>query len=98
MGDKVSDGEKAPVKAAIEKLKETVKSGDVPMQIKADTEALEKAFYRYRREAVRLSRAALRAQIRARALTRTRALRADRRTARTARTITLITRIRPANN
>ena len=44
IGDKVSEDEKAPVKAAIEKLKETVKTGTTE-QIKADTEALEKAFY-----------------------------------------------------
>ena len=43
-GDKFSDDDKAPVTAAIEKLKETVKNGD-PDAIKADTEALEKAFY-----------------------------------------------------
>ncbi len=44
LGDKVSDSEKAPVTAAIEKLKETVKGGDTEA-IKADTEALQKAFY-----------------------------------------------------
>ncbi len=44
LGDKVSEDEKAPVKAAIEKLKETVKGGDTEA-IKADTEALQKAFY-----------------------------------------------------
>ncbi len=44
MGDKVSDSEKEPVRAAIEKLKETVKGEDLEA-IKADTEALEKAFY-----------------------------------------------------
>ena len=44
IGDKVSEDEKAPVKAAIEKLKETVKTGTTD-QIKAETEALEKAFY-----------------------------------------------------
>ncbi|MBE6612712.1 MAG: molecular chaperone DnaK [Ruminococcaceae bacterium] len=44
IGDKVSDAEKAPVKAAIEKLKETVKTGDTAA-IKADTEALQQAFY-----------------------------------------------------
>ena len=41
---KVTEDEKAPVTAAIEKLKETVKSGDTEA-IKADTEALEKSFY-----------------------------------------------------
>ncbi len=44
IGDKVDEGMKAPVTEAIEKLKETVKSGDTDA-IKADTEALEKAFY-----------------------------------------------------
>ena len=44
LGDKVSDSEKAPVNEAIEKLRETVKSGSTE-QIKADTEALQKAFY-----------------------------------------------------
>ena len=44
LGDKVTDDEKAPVNAAIEKLKETIKGGDTAA-IKADTEALEKSFY-----------------------------------------------------
>jgi len=44
LGDKVSDSEKEPVRAAIEKLRETVKGSDLEA-IKADTEALEKAFY-----------------------------------------------------
>ena len=44
LGDKVSEDEKAPVKAAIEKLRTTMNSGDTEA-IKADTEALEKAFY-----------------------------------------------------
>ena len=44
LGDKITEEDKAPVNAAIEKLKETVKGGDVAA-IKADTEALEKAFY-----------------------------------------------------
>ena len=44
LGDKVTEDEKAGVTAAIEKLKETVKSGDTEA-IKADTEALQKAFY-----------------------------------------------------
>ncbi len=44
MGDKVSDADKAPVTAAIEKLKETVKGNDTEA-IKADTEALQQAFY-----------------------------------------------------
>ncbi|MBP5209926.1 MAG: Hsp70 family protein, partial [Clostridia bacterium] len=43
-GDKFSDDEKATVNAAIDKLKETIKSGSTEA-IKADTEALEKAFY-----------------------------------------------------
>ncbi len=45
IGDKVSEDEKAPVKAAIDKLKETVKGSDTAA-IKADTEALEQAFYK----------------------------------------------------
>ncbi len=45
LGDKVTEDEKAPVTAAIEKLKETVKSGTTE-QIKADTEALQQAFYK----------------------------------------------------
>ena len=44
MGDKVSDADKASVQSAIDKLKETVKGNDTEA-IKADTEALEKAFY-----------------------------------------------------
>ena len=44
LGDKVTDGEKAEVQAAIDKLKETVKGGNTEA-IKADTEALEKSFY-----------------------------------------------------
>lgn len=44
VGDKVSDADKAPVKSALEKLKETVKSDNTDA-IKADTDALEKAFY-----------------------------------------------------
>ena len=45
LGDKVSEDEKADVKAAIEKLKSTVAGGNTD-DIKADTEALEKAFYK----------------------------------------------------
>ena len=45
IGDKVSDDEKAPVRSAIGKLKETVKSGTTDA-IKADTEALQQAFYK----------------------------------------------------
>ena len=44
LGDKIGESEKALVTAAIEKLKETVKGNDTEA-IKADTEALEKAFY-----------------------------------------------------
>ena len=44
LGDKVTDSEKAPVNEAIEKLKATVATGDTEA-IKADTEALQKAFY-----------------------------------------------------
>ena len=45
LGDKVSEDEKAPVKEAIEKLKTTVAGGNTE-DIKADTEALEKSFYK----------------------------------------------------
>ena len=45
LGDKVSEDEKSEVKAAIEKLKSTVAGGNTE-DIKADTEALEKAFYK----------------------------------------------------
>ena len=44
VGDKLSDADKAPVKEAVEKLKETVKTDNTDA-IKADTEALEKVFY-----------------------------------------------------
>ena len=44
IGDKIPESDKADVKAALEKLKETVKGNDTEA-IKADTEALEKAFY-----------------------------------------------------
>ena len=44
LGDKVSESEKAEVKIAIDKLKETVKGNDTEA-IKADTESLEKSFY-----------------------------------------------------
>ena len=44
IGDKLPESELVDVKAAIEKLKETVKGNDTAA-IKADTEALEKAFY-----------------------------------------------------
>ena len=44
LGDKINESDKAPVNEAIEKLKETLKGSDIEA-IKADTEALEKAFY-----------------------------------------------------
>ncbi len=44
LGDKVTEDEKAPIKAAIEKLRTTLQGGDTAA-IKADSEALEKAFY-----------------------------------------------------
>ena len=44
IGDKVAESDLVDVKAAIEKLKETVKTDNIDA-IKADTEALEKAFY-----------------------------------------------------
>jgi molecular chaperone DnaK len=44
LGDKVSETDKAPVDEAIKKLKETIATGDTE-KIKADTEALQKAFY-----------------------------------------------------
>ncbi|MBQ7835989.1 MAG: Hsp70 family protein, partial [Clostridia bacterium] len=44
IGDKVPEADKEDVKAAIEKLKSTVAGGNTEA-IKADTEALEKAFY-----------------------------------------------------
>ncbi|MGN0985335.1 MAG: molecular chaperone DnaK, partial [Candidatus Enterenecus sp.] len=44
LGDKVSESEKAPVKAAIEHLKETLKGNDVNA-IKNATEEAQKAFY-----------------------------------------------------
>ena len=44
IGDKVSESDKAPVTEAINKLKETLKGSDIDA-IRADTEALEKAFY-----------------------------------------------------
>ena len=43
-GEKFTEADKAPVLEAINHLKETLKGGDVEA-IKADTEALEKAFY-----------------------------------------------------
>ena len=44
IGDKLPDADKAEVKSALEKLRATVSGGDTEA-IKADTEALEKAFY-----------------------------------------------------
>ena len=44
LGDKISESDKAPVNAAIAKLRETLNGGSVEA-IKADTEALQKAFY-----------------------------------------------------
>ncbi|MBE6541874.1 MAG: molecular chaperone DnaK [Ruminococcaceae bacterium] len=44
LGDKATDADKESVNAAIAKLKETLKGDDLDA-IKADTEALEKAFY-----------------------------------------------------
>ena len=44
LGDKVSDSEKAPVQAAIDHLKETLKGNDMAA-IKAATEECQKAFY-----------------------------------------------------
>ncbi len=45
LGDKVDEGEKTAVNDAIAKLKETVKGEDIEA-IKADTEALQQAFYK----------------------------------------------------
>ena len=44
IGDKLPDSDKDEVKAALEKLKATIQGGDTAA-IKADSEALEKAFY-----------------------------------------------------
>ena len=44
MGDKLSESDKAPVQAAIEKLKEAQKGTDVAA-IKAATDEVQKAFY-----------------------------------------------------
>ena len=44
LGDKVTEADKAPVNEAIEKLKATIATGNTEA-IKADTEALQKAFY-----------------------------------------------------
>ena len=45
IGDKVDEADKAPVQDALNKLKETVKTDNYDA-IKADTEALEQAFYK----------------------------------------------------
>ena len=44
MGDKIPEGDKASVQTAIDKLKETLKGEDAAA-IKADTEALQQAFF-----------------------------------------------------
>ena len=44
LGDKVTDADKAPVNEAIEKLRASIAGGNTET-IKADTEALQKAFY-----------------------------------------------------
>ena len=44
VGDKLSDGDKAPVNAALEELKTAISGGNID-DIKAKSEALEKAFY-----------------------------------------------------
>ena len=44
LGDKVSDSEKAPIQAAIEKLREALKGSDVEA-IKTATDEVQKAFY-----------------------------------------------------
>ena len=44
MGDKIPEGDKATVQSAIDKLKETLKGEDTAA-IKADTEALQQAFF-----------------------------------------------------
>ena len=45
LGDKVTEDEKSEINAAIEKLKSTIATGSTE-DIKADTEGLEKAFYK----------------------------------------------------
>ena len=45
IGDKLPESDKEEVKAAVEKLKNTVKDGNTDA-VKADTEALEQAFYK----------------------------------------------------
>ena len=45
LGDKVTEDEKSEVRAAVDKLRETLKNGSSD-DIKADTEALQKSFYK----------------------------------------------------
>jgi molecular chaperone DnaK len=45
LGDKIDAGDKADIQSAIDRLRNTVNGGDTEA-IKADTEALEKAFYK----------------------------------------------------
>ena len=45
LGDKISDGDKAPILAAVEKLKELNKGTDLAA-IKAATEEVQQAFYK----------------------------------------------------
>jgi molecular chaperone DnaK len=61
IGDKVSENDKADVKNAIEKLKETVKGGNTDA-IKADTEALQQKFYKLSEELYKQAQAAQGAQ------------------------------------
>ena len=56
MGDKVSEADKSDVKAAIEKLRETLKGGNTEA-IKADTEALQQKFYKLSEELYKQSQA-----------------------------------------
>ena len=51
LGDKVTESEKAPIQAAIEKLRETLKGSDTAA-IKADTEALPAGILQHLREAL----------------------------------------------
>ena len=44
LGDKITESDKAPVNDAIAKLRQTLNGGNIDA-IKADTEALQKAFY-----------------------------------------------------
>ena len=61
IGDKVSENDKADVKNAIEKLKETVKGGNTDA-IKADTEALQQKFYKLSEELYKQAQASQGAQ------------------------------------